>query len=57
MMTEMQRSAVQIAQQTAKDVIERHKPEIEAAQQKYMQQQQQQKPTLNTPQSQPQPQR
>ena len=54
MMTEMQRSAVQIAQQTAKDVIERHKPEIEAAQQKYMQQQQQQKPTLNTPQSQPQ---
>jgi len=56
MMTEMQRSAVQIAQQTAKDVIERHKPEIEAAQQKYMQQQQQQKPTLNTPQSQPQPQ-
>jgi hypothetical protein len=54
MMTEMQRSAVQIAQQTAKDVIERHKSEIEAAQQKYMQQQQQQKPTLNTPQSQPQ---
>ena len=54
MMTEMQRSAVQIAQQTAKDVIERHKPEIEAAQQKYMQQQQQQKPTLNTPQPQPQ---
>ena len=54
MMTEMQRSAVQIAQQTAKDVIERHKSEIEAAQQKYMQQQQQQKPTLNTPQPQPQ---
>jgi hypothetical protein len=52
MMTEMQRSAVQIAQQTAKDVIERHKSEIEAAQQKYMQQQQQQKPTLNTPQPQ-----
>jgi hypothetical protein len=57
MMTEMQRSAVQIAQQTAKDVIERHKPEIEAAQQKYMLQQQQQKPSLNTmPQTQPQPQ-
>ena len=50
MMTEMQRSSVQIAQQTAKDVIERHKPEIEAAQQKYMQehQQQQVKPSLNT---------
>jgi hypothetical protein len=50
MMTEMQRSSVQIAQQTAKDVIERHKPEIEAAQQKYMEehQQQQVKPSLNT---------
>jgi hypothetical protein len=42
---------VQIAQQTAKDVIERHKPEIEAAEQKYMleHQQQQTKPSLNTP--------
>jgi hypothetical protein len=51
MMTEMQRSSVQIAQQTAKDVIERHKPEIEAAEQKYMleHQQQQTKPSLNTP--------
>jgi hypothetical protein len=51
MMTEMQRSAVQVAQQTAKDVMARHKAEIEAAQQKYMQQQQQQqqKPSLATP--------
>jgi hypothetical protein len=50
MMTEMQRSAVQIAQQTARDVIERHKPEIEAAQQKYVQEHQQQtKPSLSTP--------
>lgn len=49
MMTEMQRSAVQVAQQTAKDVMTRHKAEIEAAQQKYMQQQQQQKPSLATP--------
>jgi hypothetical protein len=48
MMTEMQRSSVQIAQQTAKDVIERHKPEIEAAQQKYMEEHQQAKPSLNT---------
>jgi hypothetical protein len=52
MMTELQRSAVQIAQQTARDVMARHKDEIEAAQRKYMDQQQQQKPTLNTP---PQP--
>lgn len=51
MMTEMQRSSVQIAQQTAKDVITRHKDEIEAAQRKYMDQQQQQRPTLNTPSS------
>ncbi len=49
MMTEMQRSAVQVAQQTAKDVLARHKTEIEAAQQKYMQQQQQPKPSLNAP--------
>lgn len=49
MITEMQRSAVQIAQQTAKDVIERHKPEIEAAQQKYIQEHQQAKPSLNSP--------
>jgi hypothetical protein len=49
MMTEMQRSAIQIAQQTAKDVIERHKPEIEAAQQKYIQEHQQQKPSLSAP--------
>lgn len=49
MMTEMQRSSVQIAQQTAKDVIERHKPEIEAAQQKYMEEHQQAKPSLNSP--------
>src|SRR5271155_1730178 len=52
MMTELQRSAVQIAQQTARDVMARHKDEIEAAQRKYMDQQQQSKPTLNTP---PQP--
>jgi hypothetical protein len=50
MMTEMQRSAVQIAQQTAKDVMTRHKAEIEAAQQKYMQQQQS-KPSLAEPPS------
>ena len=50
MMTELQRSAVQIAQQTARDVMARHKDEIEAAQRKYMEEQQ--KPTLNTP---PQP--
>ncbi len=49
MMTEMQRSAVQVAQQTAKDVITRHKTEIEAAEQKYMQEHQQQKPSLSTP--------
>jgi hypothetical protein len=49
MMTEIQRSSVQTAQQVAKDVIARHKPEIEAAQQKYMQEHQQQKPSLNTP--------
>ncbi len=51
MMTEMQRSAVQVAQQTARDVMTRHKDEIEAAQRKYMDQQQQQKPSLSTPQS------
>lgn len=51
MMTELQRSSVQTAQQTAKDVIERHKTEIEAAQQKYIQEHQQTKPSLNTPSS------
>ena len=51
MMTEMQRSAVQVAQQTAKDVMTRHKTELEEAQQKYIQQQQQQKPSLSTPAS------
>jgi hypothetical protein len=51
MMTEMQRSAVQVAQQTAKDVMARHKEEIEAAQRKYMDQQQQQKPSLSAPPS------
>jgi hypothetical protein len=54
MMTEMQRSAVQIAQETAKDVITRHKTEIEDAQKKYVQQQQQSKPSLNAPAQQPQ---
>jgi uncharacterized protein len=49
MISEMQRSSVQIAQQTAKDVIERHKPEIEAAQQKYVQEHQPAKPSLNSP--------
>lgn len=49
MMTEMQRSAVQIAQQTAKDVITRHKDEIEAAQKKYIEEHQQQKPSLQEP--------
>jgi hypothetical protein len=49
MMTEMQRSAVQIAQQTARDVMARHKDEIEVAQRKYMEQQQ--KPSLSTPPS------
>ena len=49
MMTDMQRSSVQIAQQTAKTVIERHKTEIEAAQAKYMQEHQQPKPSLNAP--------
>jgi hypothetical protein len=49
MMTEMQRSAVQIAQETARDVMARHKDEIEAAQRKYMEQQQ--KPSLSTPPS------
>lgn len=53
MMTEIQRSAIQIAQQTAKDVITRHKAEIEAAQQKYIQEHQQKKPSLNTPPSTP----
>jgi hypothetical protein len=48
MMTEMQRSAIQVAQQTAKDVITRHKAEIDAAQQKYMEEHQQNKPSLNT---------
>ena len=45
MMTELQRSAVQIAQQTAKDVMARHKDEIEAAQRKFMDQQQKAVPT------------
>jgi len=49
MMTEMQRSAVQVAQQTARDVMTRHKDEIEAAQKKYIEERQQQKPTLNEP--------
>jgi hypothetical protein len=49
MMTEMQRSAAEVAQQTAREVMERHKAEIEAAGQKYMQQQQQSKPSLNAP--------
>lgn len=53
MMTEMQRSAVQVAQQTAKDVITRHKAEIEEAQKKYMEQQQQNKPSLNAPAQKP----
>lgn len=51
MMTEMQRSSIQIAQQTARDVIARHKDEIEAAQKKYMEERQQQKPTLSEPPS------
>jgi len=51
MMTEMQRSAVQVAQQTAKDVMTRHKDEIEAAQKKYMEERQQQKPSLSAPES------
>jgi hypothetical protein len=51
MTTEMQRSAVQVAQQTARDVMARHKEEIEAAQRKYMEQQQ--KPTLSIPPSSP----
>jgi uncharacterized protein len=55
MMTEMQRSAVQVAQQTAKDVMARHKDEIEAAQRKFMEQQQQ-KPSLATPPSTSKPQ-
>ncbi|WP_158751217.1 DUF2059 domain-containing protein [Acidobacterium sp. S8] len=49
LMTEIQRSAIEVAQQTAKDVITRHKAEIEAAQQKFMQDRQQAKPSLNTP--------
>jgi hypothetical protein len=49
MMTELQRSAVQVAQQTARDVITRHKDEIEAAQKKYIEERQQQKPSLQTP--------
>ena len=33
--TEVQKAATQVGQQTAKDAIERHRPEIEAAQKKY----------------------
>lgn len=51
MMTEIQRSAIQVAQETAKGVITRHKAEIETAQQKYVQEHQQAKPSLNTPPS------
>lgn len=51
MMSEMQRSSIQTAQQVAKTVIDRHKPEIEAAQQKYIQEHQQAKPSLNAPSS------
>jgi hypothetical protein len=53
MTSELQRSAVQIAQQTAKDVITRHKDEIEAAQKKYIEEHQQQKPSLSTPDNSP----
>lgn len=49
MASELQRSAIQIAQQTARDVMMRHKDEIEAAQKKYIEEQQQKKPSLNTP--------
>ena len=49
MMTEIQRSAIEVAQETAKGVITRHKAEIEVAQQKYIQEHQQAKPSLNTP--------
>lgn len=49
MASELQRSAIQMAQQTARDVMMRHKDEIEAAQKKYIEEQQQKKPSLNTP--------
>ena len=49
MASELQRSAIQIAQQTARDVMMRHKDEIEAAQKKYIEEQQQKKPSLTTP--------
>lgn len=49
MASELQHSAIQIAQQTARDVMMRHKDEIEAAQKKYLEEQQQKKPSLNTP--------
>ncbi|MCL6464177.1 MAG: DUF2059 domain-containing protein [Acidobacterium ailaaui] len=51
---ELQRSAVQVAQQTVKDVITRHQAEIQDAQKKYMQEQQQNKPSLNAPAQKPQ---
>jgi hypothetical protein len=54
MMTEIQHSAIEVAQQTAKEVITRHKAEIEAAQQKYIQEHKQSKPTLNTQPDSPQ---
>ncbi len=53
LMSELQHSAVQIAQQTVNDVITRHKTEIEDAQKKYMEQQQQNKPSLNAPAQKP----
>ncbi|GEM_PF-1174377 len=53
MISELQRSAIQIAQDTARDVITRHKAEIEAAQQKYAEQHQQSKPSLNAPAQKP----
>jgi hypothetical protein len=53
MMTEIQRSAVQIAQQTARDVMARHKDEIEAAQRKFMDQQQKAAPVTPSSPSNP----
>lgn len=49
LMSELQRSWVKATQQTVKDVVAKHKDEIEAAQKKYVEEHQQPKPSLNTP--------
>ena len=46
---EVQKAATQVGQQTAKDAIDRHRPEIEAAQKKYQEEHAAAKPSLGGP--------